>query len=228
MCGKKLYKYKAILFDEQMNEVLDTIKRKRFLLPNRKLLNDPLEGICDLDFGYAGSQYYAETPFLTPQYETVLNRYRIFSLTEDNDNIVMWTHYGARFVGVCYELDMSRYLERTKKITYSQQIVKAGNREFEVCAEEALYVKSTEWSYEKEWRYISDKNDFIEFDKSEILKISIGYNVPGEKINLIEKACQEDKIKMDIAFVNPYKYRVEFKSLEDYKKLLASIGCTIQ
>ncbi len=54
-----IYKYKSVDNIQNLEHTLDIIKNNRLYLPNRNQLNDPLEGVTDMDFGFAGCRYYS-------------------------------------------------------------------------------------------------------------------------------------------------------------------------
>lgn len=218
------FKYKSVENDDKTEYVLDIIKNNRMYLSSRKDLNDPLEGICDISFGFAGSNYYAGTPFLHPHYEEVVSKIRVLSLTKKMNSIVMWSHYGSMFNGICIELDDSKTLYNARKVVYSDKIVEAEKfSSMQEIAEEAFLHKAKEWTYEEEYRIIS-KNEFIKLLPGEIKCVHIGYAVPEDKVDLLRKECISQGVETRFVFVNPYEYKAESKTFDEYTDLMRRIG----
>lgn len=85
----------------------------------------------------------------------------ILSLTEDPNNLLMWSHYANShkgFVIAFNALDnffhpkpILTYLNNLRKIEYSSNKQLSKNNSF---FDENLFLKSTEWEYEREWRIV--------------------------------------------------------------------------
>ena len=85
---------------------------------------------------------------------------RCFS--EVNDSILMWSHYANSNKGICIEYDIEDIREHFYKVMYLEhplQISESLQSEFNPGFDYRLLSavsKSVEWSYEKEWRLISN------------------------------------------------------------------------
>jgi len=88
----------------------------------------------------------------------------VYSLSQINNDILMWSHYSNKHKGLCIEFDASQEVilfGQALKVNYSEKypIVNTfdiGNpKEFR----KALLTKSNHWSYEQEWRILKLKND---------------------------------------------------------------------
>lgn len=216
-----LYKYKS---NTNLEYILDIIKNKRFFMSNRDILNDPLEGICDMCFGFAGCSYYVNTPKLQPHYEEIVNQYRILSLSEDCESIPMWAHYANNFDGVCFEVRTDKHLKEAYQVDYQGDVVKAMQFDtMDKCAIASLKKKAPGWHYEKEWRVISKSEKYLELDRDEITRILIGYKTSTVMRNVISEICRSEGIAVQVAYVNPYQYSVELMELEKYNRLMEDI-----
>ena len=116
------------------------------------------------------------------------------SFTEDEKNVLMWSHYAENHIGVCLEFD-TRYIQRIdclRKVDYAKPDEdrnrfplphgnqKENDPEYQERAKAFLAKKGHEWHYEKEWRLIvPPMADFI------------GYNKTGEKYILVSDIPQE-------------------------------------
>lgn len=82
------------------------------------------------------------------------------------DNVIMWSHYANQHRGVCLEYDFSQckdIVQRLHPILYRDQyIAKKLTNHSGFCSDSFMFaliqahlVKSKEWEYEMEWRYLS-------------------------------------------------------------------------
>lgn len=85
----------------------------------------------------------------------------IVSLSERNDNLLMWSHYSDLHRGVCIGISPSKITGRFfHKVKYKETLplvrfADIVDYDFEVFERMAL-IKSKDWSYEKEWRIGDD------------------------------------------------------------------------
>lgn len=138
------------------------IENNEIYFSTKSQLNDPF----DLDADYFGKPY-----------DFASNSYRIFCTTGDNDNILMWSHYGDSHSGYCtsyYPPDIISEIEKEAQIefciygyvNYSPKR-KTNTSFFKLiysCFDDEtisfilqinqLFKKFSDWSYEKEFRYI--------------------------------------------------------------------------
>lgn len=84
----------------------------------------------------------------------------IACFSERNDDLLMWSHYGGKYKGLCLEFDTSvepftgarqvRYVSELPKMS-----LKAVHLDKDLDVVKALFcTKSNSWHYEKEWRLI--------------------------------------------------------------------------
>lgn len=213
-----VFKYKSI--NGQIEYLLDILYNKKIYLPTIKELNDPMEGVGKLYFSYAGSGYYAGTSRLPSIYEETLSEYRILSLSEDNDNWVMWSHYADCFKGICLEFSNSGALSNIEKVNYIdeyEEIFCESDEDIRA----TLRNKTKDWAYENEWRLIvkSDQN-FLKLEKNDLLCLIVGEKVPTNTRRCLKEICDANSIEFKVAYVDPYKCIVDFKSLEDFEIML--------
>lgn len=91
----------------------------------------------------------------------------VLSLTEELDNILMWAHYGENHRGVVIEFHLDTpdllipspggdVLNRLGAVLYTSRKLKI--LPFPQDIVDALFRKSNEWSYEREWRIVRTLN----------------------------------------------------------------------
>lgn len=153
---------------------------------------------------------------VSPQTENInlegkLN-YRICSFSKEKalKSQLMWGHYANAGMGIAIEID-------TEDSSNFQEVIYGKNGRFG-SYEQILTNKSAEWSYEEEYRYLSENDN--NFFKTKIYKIFIGtpykslgnYNeIKNKHTKLIkflknykklEKICQSKKIKLEEYYFN--------------------------
>jgi len=103
------------------------------------------------------------------EYNDLLLKTRVLCVSEDNNNILMWSHYANSHKGAVFklnaidELDIS--LLMAKKVTYSknypclqtedemfEQVCCVHDVDYEQRFRDLVCVKSEDWAYEREWR----------------------------------------------------------------------------
>lgn len=99
-----------------------------------------------------------------PQYEQLMRKWGVLSLSERFDSILMWSHYAADHRGICIGFDADKDFYRlAAQVSYEEEmpICDFLKREQEGGAESvlksALLTKSKDWSYEKEWRVLKNE-----------------------------------------------------------------------
>lgn len=95
----------------------------------------------------------------------------VFCLSEENDNILMWSHYASLHTGICIGFDTEQLYRDTKagigRIVYSNEypVIKPtplGDMKDLIVQ---VATKSECWSYEKEYR-------FVYFENKPVFKVS--------------------------------------------------------
>lgn len=153
-----LYKYRSLA---NFRNFVDIILKNRLYAAKYKDLNDPMEG-----------QYYYYSGELNKDIRNKLfqekGELRICSLSQANDNLLMWSHYadGHRGVVIGLEIDDSNY--QVKPVQYNG-LAFINDRNFsDKTAIEILSHKLEVWNYEKEVRvFVRDKH-YIEANIVEI------------------------------------------------------------
>jgi Protein of unknown function (DUF2971) len=83
--------------------------------------------------------------------------------SEQNDNLLMWSHYGGRYRGFCLEFKTSDpAFEKARQVRYSELLptARVSNilvaKNFDLVAD-LFATKAAPWAYEKEWRALHEK-----------------------------------------------------------------------
>lgn len=198
----KLYRYSKPDYYNIRN-----IETQRIHLSPNGILNDAYEGFanpCSEEDRFLHNRYLEDMAYMS-------------CFTEDNDNLLMWSHYGDNHRGICVEYDIKKMItsEEIKHIfpiVYKEYI--CFNREYRNIASELkelerdindgnvhddqgylrnilplFVVKGTEWSYEKEWRLIYTKYQMYEKDNDNLYKGIIDFPY----ISAIYLGCKTEK-----------------------------------
>ena len=108
-------------------------------------------------------------------------------LSEHNDSILMWSHYGKDHTGLCLGFEATPYTEffgAAQKVLYSDELphIQSFNMLPEDQIDKIFLTKYSGWSYEDEWRIIDhDKGPGLHTYPPELLKsITFGLRTPDE------------------------------------------------
>ncbi|WP_137905813.1 DUF2971 domain-containing protein [Chryseobacterium sp. 2VB] len=179
-----LFKYKSIEFaPEDKTYSTSFLRDCRCLLNNQlwfsslKYLNDPFEGVFQID-NYASSaiKLFKKNINIKKVEKLKIDVIKmmqdtcgILSLTTDNQNLLMWSHYTNNQKGYCLEFD----LEPGNFIGYNNKKINSKNVDFKKVSYSNTYpktsilnsdhkmifgFKSKCWNYEKEYRFISNNS----------------------------------------------------------------------
>ena len=97
--------------------------------------------------------------------EDYVNRIRavgVFSTSERDDSVVMWSHYAKEHRGICLELDTSVIppeINFHKTIYQDERPFINMFKDWEIANRLASGIKSLEWEYECEWRIVLEANE---------------------------------------------------------------------
>ncbi len=135
----------------------------------------------------------------------------ILCFSETPNNILMWSHYSANHTGLVFELDdahtffdqrqsktqLSGYV---RKVRYSKDRPKltifnpdlSNEENMKIWIDDFLWVKSSDWEYEKEWRMIQTFRDWKGIVKEAELPIYL-YPFPIDCIKAVIVGCKAKK-----------------------------------
>ncbi|PWX18316.1 hypothetical protein CYK65_11810 [Clostridium perfringens] len=96
--------------------------------------------------------------------ENLINQIAIVCLSEEKDNILMWSHYAKNHQGICIEYDyndISNYTE-VYPVVYMEENIDLSESIINIDPygiHKKIMIKFALWEYEKEWRIIFNNND---------------------------------------------------------------------
>lgn len=146
----------------------------------------------------------------------------VVCLSEDNSNILMWSHYAASHTGVCIGISTKdSKLGYYKKVIYSDkrptftayQKANPINREM---IEQALLKKAKAWEYEREWRcfVLNAKKREVLIPKESIKHIFLGINVKESFKEELKSEINSNNLDIELIqlYQNEKCYRLEAKN----------------
>ncbi len=200
------------------SKFLSSIVKSRF--PNAT----PQEHLYRIKEGLNRTDLF-ERDILEDTYMKSIKPYGIYSLSEINNDILMWSHYGHAHSGICLEFDSN--IEGTIfweaiKVHYQKKIPVVDPLLFEEDDNflKALAVKSNHWSYEKKRRVIKTKEEGgygIHIFGPNLLKgVILGLNIRSKDEELINEWVDLYPTPINIyrAVINREKYSLYIVSNE--------------
>lgn len=170
----------------------------------------------------------------------------ILSLTENDNNLLMWAHYANSHQGYVIGFDSTHKffnqkkskhdaLRSLKKISYSK--LRPKMELINIDGIDSFIIKSKEWAYEKEWRMLHSLHDSYTMSKDNPYDIYL-FKIPFSAINSISigaRATEKtiDKIKKilisnnELKHISLHKYSIhksEFKIVKSQIKDFGSIN----
>jgi hypothetical protein len=227
--------------------LIDSINKQEIYVPSYSSLNDPYETIynykpyqsytaaekqklADIDkecipgFENFGADLCKDMEAIDSgmnelKQEIINCDFGIFSLSEYNDNILMWSHYGDEHKGVCIGYDKKMFLDTESciQVRYKKTIpIFDAKRNYRYPEFERYKYKFWAWNYEKEWRYLCvDHMDSVVKNPSMIKAIYFGLRVDMCTVGkeLIEKI--DSNIRKNIKFyharLNHERFKLDFQ-----------------
>lgn len=156
--------------------------------------------------------------------EAFRNRAGICTLSEINDDILMWAHYSDSHKGICIEFTPTtsvhlKWFENAVPVTYQKefplvQYYESSERPSEKDALTAMATKSVHWCYEKEWRLLRAKPGCHELPGGVISAVITGCAISMEHTRLVHEwvALSRSKIDFYSARITPGEYTLQIAS----------------
>lgn len=158
--------------------------------------------------------------------ENLVSKIGMYSTCLENDNILLWSHYGNKHTGICIGLDTYKFLKKYPELQYDYvkyidyPVIEPFNYYDHILAREAakimLLTKAPFWDYEVEYRFIEleaknrDKNisDLIE-------SITFGMKILPLDRDYALNACKamNPNISVFEARAVPFSYELEIISV---------------
>lgn len=158
---KSLYKYSSYRKGYFDNPVLR--------ITQRYALNDPFESLPPAEQVESFIQSRLNSEIVLDSQNHIsftgdFDAYGVVSLSQTFDNLLMWSHYGDQHSGFVIELDHQKIGLKNRVLHSSylsddnglaKPVIYSNNRSvncYEVSHKDAIFMKSEQWMYEKEYR----------------------------------------------------------------------------
>ncbi|PIK14399.1 DUF2971 domain-containing protein [Halobacteriovorax sp. JY17] len=155
------YKYRGL---DNFEFFADIILNKRLYAAQFQTLNDPMEG------HYYYSMNEDNEKNIDKWVKDFFNqkqKHRICSLSKDDNNMLMWSHYANSHRGVCIGVTVEDSLDiiHSGPVTYLDDLP---TLQYHSTPQEVLMKKLKAWNYEREHRVIST-DQFVKISVKEII-----------------------------------------------------------
>ena len=170
-----LYKYRGL---SNLKRFLEIILNKKLYGALYTELNDPMEG----SFRY---NYKIPHEIIEDLKDQKQKTY-ICSLSKKNDIGIMWTHYAEEHKGCCIEIEVTAKSWERIEVKYQSSSFKIADTS---SLSDILKIKSIQWNYEEEVRYIKTAKD-REALYIKIQRIFLGYKLKASEFNFYKKLIQ--------------------------------------
>ena len=166
---------------------IDSLTNQYFYLAKKEQLNDPIE--MPLLEGVGGDAL-------------MCSDYRIYSLTNNNDSMLMWSHYADQHQGIMVEYWFGCELPDgvgIQKISYDHSKLRKDNQ---YRFNQYILTKNKDWEYEDEVRLFSHKKEKVFYENysypnvnldkinASVKSITLGLKFPKDKIQLVKNIIQ--------------------------------------
>lgn len=175
MTKEVLYKYRGL---SNLKRFLEIILNKELYGALYTELNDPMEGYF---------RYNYKIPHdIIEELKDQKQKTYICSLSKRNDIGIMWTHYAEEHKGCCIEVEVTTKSWQRIEVKYQSSSIEISNTSKLL---DILKIKSIQWSYEEEMRYIKTAKD-RETLSIKIKRIFLGYKLKTSEFNFYKKLIQ--------------------------------------
>lgn len=129
------------------------------------------------------------------QLEKLKNEYGLFCVSQDPENLLLWSHYASSHSGICIGFnakllyDIGKFSSVGPVTYYIDYPIISPFDEGENCYYYQIYSKSFHWAYECEFRYVKDDspNTIIKFPAEAIEEIYMGCMISESNEDIIRK-----------------------------------------
>jgi hypothetical protein len=138
----------------------------------------------------------------------------VLSLSENIDNMLMWSYYADWHNGVCMGFRVSpdcKFFSRARKVRYSENYPCTEDINLRPTVNCCLY-KSLQWSHEREWRIVEDGlgGKLIDYPSEKLEHIVLGIRTSSEVESIVREwiGSASQKIKLFKAKVSDSSHNI--------------------
>lgn len=190
----QLYKFRSL---QKFLRVQDIIRNREFYMADWRQLNDPMEGHFNVLYQDDSSYHLLLQDFI--RYKL---RLKICAFSKTFSNILLWSHYADQLKGVAIGINLPKILiPNLHKVDYVRNIPEMDLRTNPTPIH-VLTKKISIWSYEKEYRFISESQTS---GIGEINKIYLGIRISADHRSRILELVSDMNIRV-------YDTSIDFKT----------------
>lgn len=169
------------------------------------------------------------------QLDSTMKSRGVLSMTSHWNSPLMWSHYANEHKGICIEYDISQAVcKRPKAVDYlgergihlskvSDYVFNNSINATEEIEHKYFYTKANQWSYEKEWRYVSERQGSTS-DPFHLSAVYFGMRCEYSVISSIVKLLNGSESK--ISFYKAYACQSTFEILRHEVEIDELMACT--
>lgn len=139
----------------------------------------------------------------------------MFSLSQCNNNILLWAHYADDHKGFCIEFERKSQnelgdYETTRRVKYRyrySRLSPLSPNAFDL----KFFTKAKDWKYEKEWRLVNEVGDKEILVPGDISAVIFGLRMPDphkENIQNIMSDLPDIKYRQAMKVPNKFKLKI--------------------
>ena len=149
-----------------------------------------------------------------------LEKNGVFTLSESNNNILLWSHYADGHRGFCIEFvrdpdnQLGNY-EITRRVQYRIDYPIINPIKDDAFGNLKFFTKASDWAYEREWRLVYDEGDIEEsLRDADISAIIFGLKMAESHKEVIRKVTSDlPNIKYRQAVKVPDRFELEIEDI---------------
>jgi len=236
---KHLYQYRSGLArNTESNELFDieNLRMNEIRMSKASSFNDPYDSLifCNSkDIIYLNPNIKKECDIT----EDIINSvnegfdyqelFYVSCFTEDFASMLMWSHYANRHMGFCVEYELQKlqqvaptpFPSMIRPVIYDNEELNFMSLNFDQRISLYPYIKSSEWSYEKEWRLAIKAVKAEGYDYSTCNGLSIYIGKPtgiymgtridknnNDLIDSLFSYCKNDKVRL-------YRMKIDYENI---------------
>jgi hypothetical protein len=144
-----------------------------------------------------GLDIQAMAPGIQKKFMAARRRMGVFCMTEDRENILMWSHYATEHKGFCIEFRTDNaFFSRARAVQYDITVPCVNLLEpwdnLITKGAVGLLTKAEDWRYEKEWRIVKIDGTGVQICPAEALSgVILGCRMLAETKRQIKEWCRE-------------------------------------
>jgi hypothetical protein len=182
------------------------------------------------DINLLNSEFKEIAETAIKKYSEEIQRIGILSLSEINNNILMWSHYAQQHQGICLEFERNesnilsnnnhtlpvRYSLQKPLISLSTEVLGDSKIKKEI-RRSLIYTKSLDWNYEREWRVVVPEGNTASNINSPIKKIFFGVKTSESQKRTVEKIVDGKGIELREMYIKNDNFGLSDRKYEKIK-----------